>query len=472
MQGKKILLFGLGLFQRQLILSLLNSKSCIIVDTNKDILNNFCIENPKAIPIDGEASSIVTWKKINTDDVSHIVSSVQDYDVVIEICRITREVYNLQIPLLILWHNNSIDGSEFEKFGAKVINPMSIGIEAIENIIDKNYTRPSNIGLGLGEIVEVSILRRSHIVDRKMRYLRPSKWRVAAAYREGRFIVPDGDFQLQVGDRAVLIGDPKVIENIVNILMKGTPEFPLQYGQVFGVLADNLREKDILELFSFNSKTKSRKFLYYEVDKQKVKPEEELNLLKEYGITKGGDLKNFRGITYIKDLGLIAISAMDQFSIGNFKMRYFFKKSPCPFLITRGVYPYSEVLVSFNSNIPDRLLELVSEISALFDIPFKIVYVVPPKALKTQRDEKEIKIRKDLITDYENLTRHKVEYHLLEGNPVKETLNLIGKKRNMLLIVSADSNETISLLNPHVPFLLAARSNVSVLVVPDEQTNE
>ena len=219
MNGKKILLFGLGLFQQQLIISLLQTKSCLIVDTDANLLNNFCINYPKASSLEGEASSIVTWKKIDTANISHIVSSVQDYDVVTEICRITREVYNLDIPIIILWHKDENDGRYFEKYGAKVINPMAIGIEAIESVIDKNYTKPANIGLGQGEIVEVSILRRSHIVDRKMRYLRPSRWRVAVAYRQGRFIVPDGDFKLQVGDRAILIGDPKVVENIVNILL-------------------------------------------------------------------------------------------------------------------------------------------------------------------------------------------------------------------------------------------------------------
>ena len=141
MDSKKILLFGLGLFQRQLIVSLLKNNNCLIVDSNKENLNNFCSNNPKAVAIEGEASSIVTWKKINTADISHIVSSIQDHDVVIEICRITREVYNLQIPLIILWHRDDIDGKEFEKYGAKVINPMLIGIEAIESVIDKNYTK-------------------------------------------------------------------------------------------------------------------------------------------------------------------------------------------------------------------------------------------------------------------------------------------------------------------------------------------
>ena len=55
--------------------------------------------------------------------------------------------------------------------------------------------------------------------------------------------MPDGDFKLQIGDRVVLVGEPKVVENIVNILMIGKPEFPLQYGQSFAVLTGGLVER-------------------------------------------------------------------------------------------------------------------------------------------------------------------------------------------------------------------------------------
>ena len=472
MQGKKILLFGLGFFQRQLLRSLSKTRSCIVIDTDAALIDSFHEEAPDIEVIEGEASSIVVWKKINTSDISHIVSSVQDYDVVLEICRITREVYKLDIPLIILWHGQAHDITDFEKYGAKVINPMAMGVGAVESLIDKNYSKPANIGLGQGEIVEVSILRSSHIVDRKMRYLQPSRWRVAAAYREGKFIIPDGDFKLQIGDRAVLIGDPKVIENIVNILMKGTPEFPLQYGQIFAVLADNINKQDILELQSFKTKTRARKFKYYEVENVKHPPQEEIKALENCGAKKGGELKNFRGISYIKDVGVAAISGMGRFSIFNLKMRYCFKRLHSPFLICRGVYPYSEVLISFNGHIPYRLLELGAEIASLFDIPFKVVFVAPPGALKTKSDEAQIKARQNIITDFENLTRSKVSYFQLEGNPVKETLNLINGKRDMLLLVSSDSHEAIGVLSPHVPYLLAARSGVSVLVLPDEDGHD
>lgn len=472
MEGKKILLFGLGFFQRGLLHAIAQNRRCIVVDTDGYLLRGVAEQNPEAVEtVEGEASSIVTWKKINLSDISHIVSSIQDHDVVMEICRIAREVYSLDIPIIILWYKDEYR-SDFEKFNAKVINPLNISVEAVMGLIDKNYSKPTNIGLGAGEIVEVSILRRSHIVERKMRFLHPNRWKVAAAYRGGKLIIPDGDFKLEIGDRAILIGEPKVVENIVNILTKGTPEFPLQYGQSFDVLADRLTEKDTFEIIEFFRKTKARKFYYHDVADNKHTPENEIDKLRQAGSFEGGTLKNFRSAAYLKDAGVVAMRGPDKFSIFNVRMRYFFKKSMDPFLICRGNFPYSEIVVSLNGNIPDRLMEVGSELSFLFNTFYRLVYVSPPGALKTAADEKELKLRQDLIRDFENLTRTKINVSMLEGNPVRETMKIINGRKDILLVVSADSDKPISFMHPHVSYLLASKSGISVLVLPDEECNE
>lgn len=470
MKGKKILLFGLGFFQRGLLKSLSRSRRCVVVDNDGFMLQGLEeLSTDSAIEtVEGEASSIVTWKKINTGDISHIVSSIQDKDVVMEICRITRELYLLNIPLVILWYKDQ-HREDFERFNAKVINPLEISVEAVMGLVDKNYSKPSNIGLGAGEIVEVSILRRSHIVERKMRFLNPNRWKVAAAYRDGKLIIPDGDFKLEIGDKAVLIGEPKVIENIVNILMKGTPEFPLQYGQTFNVLADSLSSSDSEEIIEFYNKTKARKFYWHDVEDNKHSPTKQIGKLAKAGAIDGGALKNFRSAAYLKDSGLVALSVQDTFSIFNSRMRYFFKKSRNPFFICRGNPTYSEIIVSLNGKIPDRLVEIGAELASLFNTFFRFVYVVPPGALKTAADEKEMKMRQDIVTDFENLSRMKVNFSMLEGNPVRETINIINGRKDILLVVSADSDVPISFLSPHVSYLLAAKSGVSVLVLPDEE---
>lgn len=446
-------------------------RPCVVVDIDSTLVERVTNEYNNVEGIEGEASSIVTWKKINFEDISHIVSSLQDYDVVLEICRIARNVYNLQIPIILMLYKND-RREELEQYDVKIINPISIASESVLNIIQKNYARPNNIGLGNGEIVEVIIRRRSHIVDRKMRFLAPSRWKVAAVYRNGVFMVPDGDFKMQIGDRVVLVGEPKVVENIVNILMIGKPEFPLQYGQNIAVIASDMVEKDALEINYFYTNTRAKKYLWYDTESKKILDKKEVAVLEEGGSTCGGTLQNFRSAAYLHDVGTLALSGNAGFGIFNRKLKYYFKKTRHPFLISRGQAPYKDIIVSLNGYIPERLIETGAEIAAHFGTSCRCVYVIPPGALKTQQDSLELEDRKKYVRDYENLTRTKIPLTVLEGNPVHKILQEVDDTPNSLIILAANSKDRISFLNPHTSFLVALRTSNSVLVLPDEDINE
>ena len=470
MESKKVLLFGLGFFQRNLIKAIIADRPCVIVDLDGNIVERANEEYNNVTAIEGEASSIVTWKKINLEDISHIVSSLQDDDVVLEICRIARNVYNLQIPIILLLYKTE-KLEELSQYDVKVINPINIATESILNIIQKNYAKPNNIGLGLGEIVEVIIRRRSHIVGRKMRFLAPSRWKVAACYREGKLIIPDGDFKLQIGDRVVLIGDPKVIENIVNILMIGKPEFPLQYGQIFAVMADNISSTDMLEIDYFYNNIKSKKFLWYETERFEKRKNKTVSCLGDGEFEYGGKLKNFRSACYLHDIGTIAISGNSGLGIFKSKLKYFFKKLKYPMFIARGRYPYEEVVILLNGNNPDRLIETGSEVATHFGINCRCVYVIPPGALKTNKDEEDLKARKTLVREFENLTRTKIPLNVYEGNPVNKILSDILETPDSLVVLAANSAEPNSFLNPHPTFIVTSRCENSVLILPDESAN-
>ncbi len=468
---KKVLLFGLGFFQRRLLKDIAEERPCVVVDIDSSLVDRVVEEYNNVEGIEGEASSIVTWKKINLEDISHIVSSLQDYDVVLEICRIARNVYNLQIPIVLMLYKND-RREELEQYDVKIINPISIASETVLNIIQKNYARPNNIGLGAGEIVEVIIRRRSHIVDRKMRFLAPSRWKVAAVYRNSNFIVPDGDFKMQIGDKVVLVGEPKVVENIVNILMIGKPEYPLQYGQNMAVMATPMVEKDALEINYFLNNTKAKKYLWYDTERHKIDNKDHIKVIEEAGGEFGGTLQNFRSAAYLHDVGTLALSGSSGFGLFNGRLKYYFKNTRHPFLISRGQAPYNEVVVSLNGYIPERLIETGAEIASHFGVSCRCIYVIPPGALKTQQDTQELEDRKKFVRDYENLTRTKIPLTVLEGNPVHKILAEISKTPNSLLLLAANSKDRISFLNPHTSFLIALRSDNSVLVLPDEDINE
>ena len=97
--------------------------------------------------------------------------------------------------------------------------------------LDRHFFRAVHIGLGSGELVEVRVRARSHLVQRRLRCLKPTQWRIAALYRDERLILPTGNCRLQVDDRVVLVGEPTVLESVAALLTRGTPQFPRQYGR-------------------------------------------------------------------------------------------------------------------------------------------------------------------------------------------------------------------------------------------------
>lgn len=94
----------------------------------------------------------------------------------------------------------------------------------------KGSSVPSGVGLGKGELVEVTLARNSPAVHRPLKNLAPHQWRVAAVFRGSELIVPTGDTVLEIDDRVLLVGDPKVLPTVTEYLRLGTPQFPRPFG--------------------------------------------------------------------------------------------------------------------------------------------------------------------------------------------------------------------------------------------------
>jgi len=476
MESKKILFFGTGFFQKKLLQLISKTRNCIIVDSNKEILDSYKRDISNLDIIRGDLSSIPTWRKIDISIVSHILLSVQDFDIIYEISRIAREVLKIDIPIIIIWYKSDKRIVELDHFNVRVINPLDTNLDMIFGLIEKNYLKPTNIGLGKGEIVEVTIMRRSHLLNRKLRYIKPFRWNIVLGYRNNEIIIPDKDFELKIGDRVIIVGEPKVVENIVNILTRGVYEFPLQFGEIYAVLLDDLNKSNLDEILWFNSKVKSRKITGYcllentdryynefrdtDIDADSVK-----QIIK---------LESYKSIVYIKNIGIISTAVPDTFTIFNFKIRYLFQHSKVPILLSRGRFPYEEIIVLLNGNEPDRLIELGSELTFLLGIKAKYIYVSPPEVLRSKRDEEDIKARSNLISDFENINRVNLSFEILNGNPVREMLKVIdmAEQKILLLVVATNSKNSITFFSTNVSYLLASRSKLSIMVLPDELIDE
>jgi len=471
---KSIIIFGAGYFGRELIKTLYENWNLIVVDIKEERLKPLKSVYPEIEPVVGDASSILTWKKINLENVFHIILTIKDTDVSLEACRILNEVFELEISTTIFSYNEEKEDKFKDCKNINIIKPASLVVNAVISLIEKNVKYATNIGLGNKEIVEVNILSRSHIVDRPLRYLRPSRWRVGAIYRNDALILPSGKERIKVGDKVILMGEPKVLDNLVNILLKGIPQFPLQFGS------------HIVAPYSKKFKELTKELAYFvkdiKVDKVFIFPYKSYTLTKEDKIFlkklfyEKLEIKN--NVNSIKSLfkypNNIAFIAIPYKNLSFFEklcIKKLFEKSNKPFLILNNKYPYEKVIAILNSEDPAYTLEVAVEISRMLKVDIQTIYTAMPKELRGEKENENLEIVNNIVSDFESIYKTSMNFEIFEGNPVKETLEFLKGIENPLLIMSY-KRQKISFFNPHVQYLIMKKSGKSSFLIPIEDINE
>jgi Trk K+ transport system NAD-binding subunit len=470
-EKQKVLIFGLGIFGKTLLNILAADWHVIAIDIDKNLVQRLKNEIPGVELHHGAASSQLTWKKPNLSNLKYIISTIKEPDNNLEICRLARDVFNLEIPILILM-DRELETNVFAPYHATLINPLQPGIHLLLKELGKNVTHAVNVGLGKGELIEVSIKARSHLVDRELRYLKPKAWHISALYREGRLLLPCGTCTLKVGDRVVLVGEPKVLENVTTILLKGLPQFPLQYGSdiVFPLHVDFTLHLDEAIYWLNNSKARQLDFIPFKkkisqefVDKIKTN-------VKSFKIRKPVEL--FKEIFLISvDTGILVIPVCKEW-VNRSRVKLMFKKSRKPFLISRLTYPYEGIIISFNGPDPVQALQTGIEIARLLNSPYRVVYVTPPKEMRGREEDQHLRFRRNIISDFEGIYKTAIDYQVREGNPVRQTLDYLKPFNNHLLVMVSDTTAPISFFQPHIPYWLAKKTRLSTLVIPESQTHE
>ena len=467
-ESRKVVLIGLGFFGKELLKALKDNWEVIVIDLKEEKFKEIEDEYKENVQfLQGDASSVLTWKKLNLEEIKYVVSTVKDLDVNLEVCRIIRDVFNLDINIIILLFESNLEKEiKFQEYKVFLVKPVELINNIILHILEKNYAKAVNIGFGKGEIIEVPILAKSHLVDRKLKYLKPTKWRIAAIYRGDQLIIPSGDTYIKVGDRVILIGDPKVLENLVNILIKGVPQFPLQFGSDIIVPVNEKFKKSVEESIYFYKHTKVQKFVAVPY-KNRISQEFEKELKEKIqNIEIGKRIRNIKDLLkYREKAGLYVIPYIHLGFFEKKKIKHFFRQTK-PFLLSHDTENYKEIIISLNSPDPAFILEIGIELSRMFSLSFRVVFVALPKELRGEEENKEIEERQNIVSDFENIYKKSINFTILNGNPVLETIKFVRNEKNSLLVITSDPEEEISIFNPNVSYLIARKSPISTLVVP------
>lgn len=262
-----------------------------------------------------------------------------------------------------------------------------------------------NIGLGIGEIMEVSVPVGSSYAYRHLASIEQSKWRIAAVYRSNTLILPRPALMLLPNDLLLLVGDPKVLQSVFKSIKRELGQFPSPFGSSIYCLADMLRMKDdeidvlINDSLLLHSKLNSNKLHIkiinptYSKTLEKIKSysNHHINVLIDYFETN--PRKVLRDDTEKMDIGLIVV--MNTFFQKN-KRTLYKTKLPIFKMGKRGFGSLNQGVVLSND-----AHEIEQESSVIFDVATQLSLELKLYSYNPDHENE----KNSLIEHFDNLSK-------------------------------------------------------------------
>ena len=269
-----------------------------------------------------------------------------------------------------------------------------------------------NIGLGIGEIMEVSIPVGSSYAYRHLASIEQSRWKIAAVYRSNTLILPRPALMLLPNDLLLLVGDPKVLQSVFKSIKRELGQFPSPFGSSIYCLIDMLRmsdkEIDVLlnDALLLHSKLNSNK-LHVKIinptyskalDKVKSYSNHHINVMIDYFETN--PRKALRDDTESMDIGLIVV--MNRFFQKN-KRTLYKTKLPIFKMGKQGFASLNQGVVLSND-----AHEIEQESSVIFDVATQLSLDLKLYSYNPDHESE----KNSLIEHFDNLSKTVSYTHL------------------------------------------------------------
>ena len=469
----KIIIVGAGQVGKELVKRVKKEWEITIIDNDEnklkqiiELLDSGALNRTTLIQGDGTSKLIL--KRAGLKDTKVFVACTGDDEANLEACRIAKEE---NVPSIFAVSNHIDHDKWFEKEGIECINKAVATASLLERRISSGVVTATNIGLGKGEIVEVTILPTSMLVGYPVTKFSSRRWKIAAIYRDNKLLLPSKKTIIKPGDKVLIIGEPKILKHIVGLIRSGEAQFPAQFGSEEIVLLKEDNHQNMVAIKDATFMGKNTKinliavYTCFNEEKEHLKqifsteaPDqtlkiEQLKLCEKEFIEKAKD----------EDVGIIVLPDIyKEFPLFFGKRSYpieVAEETVTPVLIGRGTTPYKKILVpvsgSFNGY---RALEIGIEISLQIEAEISVVYVTADRVA----DEEKIRIISDKIIKFANLYKQDIKFILKEGNPVTEVAKL--SKKFDLVIIGARKGKKSNWFNPYPPYHMVHRTKCSTLL--------
>ena len=107
------------------------------------------------------------------------------------------------------------------------------------------------------------------------------------------------------------------------------------------------------------------------------------------------------------------------------------------------------------------------DVARLFNAKLYICYITRIESMMTEEEKDTLRYLTDFVKKGKKLGKIEINLVRREGNPVRETLKVLREGFNLLVLGYA-VGRTGSLFNPYTPYLLAKKSPITTLLIPEE----
>lgn len=224
---KKILIIADGILAKHFL------ERAIEVDSNN---NDYTVVAYRKITIPeshSENFTFHTFDPTSTDKMSSVMHVEYDRVIIVASKKIDLlgsyknvRKFNSEVPIYIVdrW------GLEIEDSNLTSVNSKDVIASVILDYLPDTPVFAHNIGLGVGEIMEVRIPAGSAYAYRHLGSIEQKNWRIGCIYRNNKLILPKPTILIYPNDLLLLVGEPSILQDLYRGIKKELGQFPIPFG--------------------------------------------------------------------------------------------------------------------------------------------------------------------------------------------------------------------------------------------------
>jgi hypothetical protein len=481
-------IIGLGTIGLQLIKMLSKDFTLVCIDSNQDTLDSAVeLRGDSLTTIQGDATSRMLLEQAGVAEADTVLITTTTEAVNIEVARILHE--HFQVPRVVSIGITQKGIEQLEALGVEVEGIFTVSATGLRNRMEHKTKAVHGIGLGKGEILEVEVHPHSRLANKPLAALHPKSWHVGIVYREGNILIPGGDTILRPKDKVVILGDPKVLRTVTDLLTFRFTLFPLEYGDTLVALFTNGEEERFLEEIAYLLGVfplKNALFLLPPGSDDlagRLRDREEILTLQGLHIEEippGPVIETLRVVQ--KKLGRrVAIIVLPKGAtvrtswgrLANPRGKRFLRTLSdafgCPVLLAGGSFPYARVAVPcIERDSLQHALETTLEMSSAINYQIEALFAGLSHYIGSEDEAAALDQMKKTVSDLGLVYKTSIRNRELQGNPINELTEALAEHNLLVNDIGSwrPGGWLASLLSPDVAWETVRRSPVSTLLIP------